>query len=173
MLLGAKCRHCLWEHEPRASQGTKLCHVAISSTARSAFLGGWLHMRLCWRPLASKLASCDLVAQCEYDLHLWLPLQRFSGSMSRQSMVGTDTVHVPTWTASSFMLSSPPQPPPLASPSGQLCCRKRPQMEPHIISKHESGRSAHKGRICQCRWTARFLQRSRGEGQRERIHAST
>lgn len=48
-----------------ASQGTKLCHVAISSAARSAVLGGWLHIRLCWRPLASKLASCDFVAQCE------------------------------------------------------------------------------------------------------------
>lgn len=123
-----------------ASQGTKLCHVAISSTARSAFLGGWLHMRLCWRPLASKLASCDFVAQCEYHLHLWLPLQRFSGSMSRQSMVA----QIPGQLACLH-------PPPLASPSGQLCCRRRPQMEPHIISKHESGRSAHKGRICQCR----------------------
>jgi hypothetical protein len=63
LLLGAKCRHVATDQA--TSQGTNLCHVAILSLRHSALLGGWLHVRLCWSPLANKLASCDFVSQCE------------------------------------------------------------------------------------------------------------
>lgn len=93
-----------------ASQGMNWCHVAISSAASSAFLGGWLHIRSL--PPTPETASkqswpCDFVSQCEYHLHTRpLPLQHFAHSAPRQSMV----VHT----------ASLPSPLPLANPSGQL-----------------------------------------------------